>query len=166
MHDHPSGPSKLGELCLVKRCRRKPVRVWTFCSDPLVLLPVLSLAARAFNDLSRKGNSSGLAAFYVGVGPSKRPPHRNALRNLVRSHTQGQMRILEAMLRTSLERMSLWEGGRARSVGVRLAVFLTLISCSGASAQDKTGAAKCHDGSHKARDSHGKGLSRLIRSSS
>jgi endonuclease/exonuclease/phosphatase family metal-dependent hydrolase len=50
------------------------------------------------------------------------------------------MTILELMLGTNRELMSVAEGDRVRSVGVQLALFLTLILCSGASAQDRTGA--------------------------
>src|ERR1700734_955828 len=50
------------------------------------------------------------------------------------------MTILELMLGTHREPMSVAEGDRVRSVGVQLALFLTLILCSGASAQDRTGA--------------------------
>jgi Endonuclease/Exonuclease/phosphatase family len=50
------------------------------------------------------------------------------------------MTILELMLGTHREPMSVAEGDRVRSVGVQLALFLTLILCSGASAQDRSGA--------------------------
>jgi endonuclease/exonuclease/phosphatase family metal-dependent hydrolase len=50
------------------------------------------------------------------------------------------MIVLEMMLRTHREGRSLAEGDRVRTLGVRLALFLTLILCSGALAQDRTDA--------------------------
>jgi endonuclease/exonuclease/phosphatase family metal-dependent hydrolase len=49
------------------------------------------------------------------------------------------MTILKQTFKEHLEKRSLVEGNGVLSVGVQLAMFLTLILCSGASAQDRTG---------------------------
>jgi endonuclease/exonuclease/phosphatase family metal-dependent hydrolase len=49
------------------------------------------------------------------------------------------MTILKQTFKAHLEGRSLVEGNGVLSVGVQLAMFLTLILCSGASAQDRTG---------------------------
>jgi endonuclease/exonuclease/phosphatase family metal-dependent hydrolase len=49
------------------------------------------------------------------------------------------MTILKQTFKEHLDKRSLVEGNGVLSVGVQLAMFLTLILCSGASAQDRTG---------------------------